>query len=225
MELDLEARLMVEALFLNRLLDPVHGDYIELNDLNEPLELRINQVEDLGFEHVNANFFPMLPINVMSKKFYNSIMKYKIEYKGKNVVGDFINVTIFVGNFSVVTDFVVVENTDAYRDQDIGEVIVERPFCRALCVEDRRFDGLITIHNGNDNVIYQMAHSHSRFKHLTNKQCNKIRPILKVSARDMLNGILYPYQKLKSFYKGVLDLGPEYIRDVKVEEWLTREHA
>ncbi|GJZ78312.1 pyruvate dehydrogenase (acetyl-transferring) kinase, mitochondrial [Tanacetum coccineum] len=48
MELDLEARLMGEALILNRSLDPTYGDYIELNDLNKPLELRRNQVEDLG---------------------------------------------------------------------------------------------------------------------------------------------------------------------------------
>ncbi|GJT01636.1 putative reverse transcriptase domain-containing protein [Tanacetum coccineum] len=42
MELDLEARLIREALILNRSLDPLYGDYIELNDLNEPLELRRN---------------------------------------------------------------------------------------------------------------------------------------------------------------------------------------
>ncbi|GJR72927.1 reverse transcriptase domain-containing protein [Tanacetum coccineum] len=48
MELDLEARLMREALILNRSLDLTYGDYIELNDLTEPLELRRNQVEDLG---------------------------------------------------------------------------------------------------------------------------------------------------------------------------------
>nr|GEU41941.1 hypothetical protein [Tanacetum cinerariifolium] len=46
-ELDLEARLMGEALILNRLLDPLYGDYTKLNDLNEPLELRRNQVDDL----------------------------------------------------------------------------------------------------------------------------------------------------------------------------------
>nr|GFC16469.1 hypothetical protein [Tanacetum cinerariifolium] len=44
----LEARLMGEALILNRSLDPTYGNYIELNDLNEPLELRRNQVKDLG---------------------------------------------------------------------------------------------------------------------------------------------------------------------------------
>ncbi|GJT66104.1 hypothetical protein Tco_1017584 [Tanacetum coccineum] len=46
MELDLEARLG-ETLVLNRSLDPLYGDYIELNDLNVPLELRRYQVDDL----------------------------------------------------------------------------------------------------------------------------------------------------------------------------------
>ncbi|GKE69869.1 hypothetical protein Tco_1527941, partial [Tanacetum coccineum] len=47
MKLDLEARLMREALILNRSLDRLNGDYIELNDLNEPLELKRNRVDDL----------------------------------------------------------------------------------------------------------------------------------------------------------------------------------
>ncbi|GKD60149.1 putative reverse transcriptase domain-containing protein [Tanacetum coccineum] len=46
-ELNLEARLMGETLVLNRSLDPFLEDYIELNDLNEPFELRINQGDDL----------------------------------------------------------------------------------------------------------------------------------------------------------------------------------
>nr|GFD21108.1 hypothetical protein [Tanacetum cinerariifolium] len=33
-------------------------------------------------------------------------------------------------------------------------------------------------------------------------------------------GISYPYQKHKSFYKGVLNLGPGYIRYAKTVEWL-----
>ncbi|GJS87051.1 hypothetical protein Tco_0769687 [Tanacetum coccineum] len=46
-ELDLEARLMRENLVLNRSLDHFLEDYIELNDLNEPFELRRNQGDDL----------------------------------------------------------------------------------------------------------------------------------------------------------------------------------
>ncbi|GKA80406.1 retrovirus-related pol polyprotein from transposon TNT 1-94 [Tanacetum coccineum] len=188
MELDLEVRLMGETLVLNRSLDPLYGDYIELNDLNVTLELRRDQVDDLiptieegevidepmidiikirnnqgfgeypsfcdfdrkihidcaynlrllcmiGFEHINANFFPILSINVMSREFYNSIIKEKVEYKGKNVVETFMNVPIFDGNFSIVTNFVLVENMDSYRDRDMGDTILGEPFCKASCVE------------------------------------------------------------------------------------------
>ncbi|GKB39004.1 hypothetical protein Tco_0883946 [Tanacetum coccineum] len=132
MELDLEARLMRETLVLNRSLDPFLEDYIELNDLNEPFELRRNQCDDLmptikegevveefrtreedldteiddypsycdddkkihidcahnlkfscmiGFELTRVNFFPLLYVNVISKKFHNSIMKDKMFWK------------------------------------------------------------------------------------------------------------------------------------------------
>ncbi|GKB56300.1 hypothetical protein Tco_0912486 [Tanacetum coccineum] len=47
MELDLEAMLMGETLVLNRSLDPFFKDYIELNDLNKPFELKRNQGDDL----------------------------------------------------------------------------------------------------------------------------------------------------------------------------------
>ncbi|GKB20770.1 hypothetical protein Tco_0854693 [Tanacetum coccineum] len=45
-----------------------------------------------------------------------------------------------------------------------------------------------------------------------------------VRENDKNNGISHPYHKLKGFYEGVLDLGPDYIRNVKTEEWLTRGH-
>ncbi|GJY30378.1 pyruvate dehydrogenase (acetyl-transferring) kinase, mitochondrial [Tanacetum coccineum] len=153
MELDLEARLMGETLVLNRSLDPFLKDYIDLNDLNKPFELRRNQEDVLmttieegeihidcahnlkfscmiGFEFTHVNFFPLLYVNVMSKKFHNSIMKDKMVYKGDNVVGALMNVPIFVGTFSVVTDFAVLEDMDAYRDKGMGDVIVGEPFLR-----------------------------------------------------------------------------------------------
>ncbi|GJX93983.1 putative reverse transcriptase domain-containing protein [Tanacetum coccineum] len=276
MELDLEARLMGETLVINRSLDPFFEDYIELNDLNVPLELRRNQADDLmptieegevveefrarndarmdrkvfgypsdcdhdkkihidcaynlkfscmiGFKFTHANFFPILYVNVMSKKFHNSIMKDKMEYKGNNVVGTLMNIPIFVGTFSILTDFAVLEDMDAYRDKGMGDVIFGEPFLREVGINARRFEGMITIYNGNDEVTYQMARSHPRFKHHTNEQCNKIPPLLKVSEEDKMNGISHSYQKLKGFYKGVLNLGPDHIRDAKMEEWLTRGH-
>ncbi|GJR53432.1 hypothetical protein Tco_1403953 [Tanacetum coccineum] len=177
MELDLEARLIGETLMLNRSLDPFFEDYIELNDLNEPFELRRNQRDDL------------MP-------------------------------TIKEGEI-----LLFLENMNAYRDEGMGEVIFGEPFLREVGINAKRFKGMITIYNGDDEVMYQMVRSHPRFKHNTNEQCNKIPPLLNVSnEKDKMNGISHPYQKLKGFYKGGLNLGPDYIRDAKMEECLTRGH-
>ncbi|GKC84959.1 hypothetical protein Tco_1140676 [Tanacetum coccineum] len=178
----------------------------------------------IGFEFTHVNFFPLLYVNVMSKKFHNSIMKDKMVYKGNNVIGALMNVPIFVGTFFVVTDFAVLENIDAYRDEGIGDVIFGEPFLRAVGIKTRWFEGMITFYNGDDEVTCQMVRSHLRFKHHINEQCNKIPQLLKISDKDKKNGISHPYQKLKGFYKGVFNLIPDYIRDAKMEEWLTRGH-
>nr|GEW71128.1 homeodomain-like protein [Tanacetum cinerariifolium] len=120
--------------------------------------------------------------------------------------------------------FDLVEDMDYYRDDGMGDVIVGKPFCKEVRVKTKRFEGMTTVSNGNDSVTYQTVRSHPRFKHLTNAQCNKIPPLLKISEQDKMNGILHSYQKLKGFYKGILDLGPEFIRDEKIMERITRRH-
>ncbi|GKC85915.1 hypothetical protein Tco_1141632, partial [Tanacetum coccineum] len=65
-----------------------------------------------------------------------------------NVVGALLNVPIFVGTFSVVTDFAVLEDMDAYRDEGIGDVIFGEQFLKEVGIETRLFEGMITIYNG-----------------------------------------------------------------------------
>ncbi|GJR55711.1 retrovirus-related pol polyprotein from transposon TNT 1-94 [Tanacetum coccineum] len=134
MELDLESRLMGETLVLNRSLDPLYGDYIELNDLNVPLELRRDQVDDL---------MPTIEDGEVIRKLKLGMIVIW------NELGNRANVPIFIGNFYVLTNFTVVEDMDPYVDEGMGEVVVGKPFCEVLCVETKRFDGMITIHGPN----------------------------------------------------------------------------
>ncbi|GJR68680.1 hypothetical protein Tco_0014745 [Tanacetum coccineum] len=99
-----------------------------------------------------------------------------------------------INDYPSCCDFL--EDMDAYRDEGIGNVIFGKPFLREVGIKTRWFEGMITIYNGNESV----------------------------SDEDKKNGISHPYQKLKGFYKGVLNLGLDYIRDAKTEEWLIREH-
>ncbi|GJZ61106.1 hypothetical protein Tco_0617243 [Tanacetum coccineum] len=71
------------------------------------------------------------------------------------------------------------EDMDDYRDKGMGDVIFGEPFLREVGIKTKRFEGMITIYNGDDEVTYQMVRSHPRFKYQTNEQCNKIPPLLK----------------------------------------------
>ncbi|GKA44741.1 reverse transcriptase domain-containing protein [Tanacetum coccineum] len=190
MELDLDARLIEETLVLNRSLEPFFRDFIELNDLNEPFELRRNQGDDL---------MPTIEEGKVIEEFRNRNDDLDTE----------------------VNDYPILEDMDAYRDSEMGNVIFGEPFLREVKIKTKRFEVIITLYNGDDEVTYQMVRSHPRFKHRTNEQCNKIPPLLKVSEKDERNGISHSYQKLKGFYKGVLNLGPDFIRVPSMEEWLT----
>ncbi|GJZ04432.1 retrotransposon protein, putative, ty1-copia subclass [Tanacetum coccineum] len=168
MELDLEARLMGETLVLNRSLDPFLEDYIELNDLNEPFEFRRNQGDDL------------MPIIEEGEV----IVEFRTRDEDLDTgIDDY--PSYCDNNEKIHIDFL--EDMDAYRDEGMGDVIVGEPFLREVRIKARRFNGMITIYNGNDEVTYQMVRSHPRFKHHTNEQCNKIPPLLKGKANGKGN--------------------------------------
>ncbi|GKA57757.1 hypothetical protein Tco_0756945 [Tanacetum coccineum] len=186
------------------------GDFLELNDLNEPLELDGHEIEDLDPKIEDGEIIDEPKVDVIKIMHDDEIDEYPrfCDYDRK------LHINFFI-------EFAIVENMDAYRDKDMGDIIVGKPISMVACVEAKRFDGFITLHDGNNSVTYQMARSHPRFKHLSNEQCNKIWPLLQVSARDILEGNLHRYQKLKGFFKGVLNLVPEYIKNEKMVEWLT----
>ncbi|GJZ76106.1 DNA/RNA polymerases superfamily protein [Tanacetum coccineum] len=136
MELNLEARLMGEALILNRSLNLVYGDYIELNDLNEPLELRRNQVEDLGLAIEEGEVIdePMEDI-VKTRNDDNEISNGIREYPSFYDFDRKIHIDCAYNlQFSCM---IVVENIGAYCNEGIGDIIVGKPFCREICVKAR----------------------------------------------------------------------------------------
>ena len=68
-----------------------------------------------------------------------------------------------------------------------------------------------------------MPRAHPRFKHAPNKFCYKFTPFF-LDENDAKKRIEYPYQKMKGFYKGVLELGPEYVRDEVIYNYIVRGH-
>ncbi|GJX59378.1 hypothetical protein Tco_0290768 [Tanacetum coccineum] len=50
--------------------------------------------------------------------------------------------------FSCMIDFGVLEDMDTYHDKGMGDVIFGKPFLREVEINAKKFEGMITIHNG-----------------------------------------------------------------------------
>ncbi|GJR88830.1 hypothetical protein Tco_0212841 [Tanacetum coccineum] len=68
----------------------------------------------IGFRKSVAYFDLFLPMNIITRKAYNTIIVEGLETTGKNLVDVVRDVYVFVGSFTNITDFVVLE--------DIGEL-------------------------------------------------------------------------------------------------------
>ncbi|GKE54075.1 hypothetical protein Tco_1489231 [Tanacetum coccineum] len=64
----------------------------------------------IGFKKYVAYFDPFLPMNIITRKAYNTIMVEGLESTGKNLVVVVRDVYMFVGSFTYITDFVVLED-------------------------------------------------------------------------------------------------------------------
>ncbi|GJR41506.1 putative reverse transcriptase domain-containing protein [Tanacetum coccineum] len=143
-ELDLEARLMGETLVLNRSLDPFFEDYIELNNLIVPLELRRDQVDDLMPTIKECKVVEEFRAK-NDAKMVSKVFGYPGDYDhDKKICID----CAYNLKFSCMIDFVVLEGMDDYRYEGMGDVIFGKPFLREVRINAKRFEGMITIHNG-----------------------------------------------------------------------------
>ncbi|GJV52870.1 hypothetical protein Tco_1448611 [Tanacetum coccineum] len=64
----------------------------------------------IGFRKFVAYFDPLFPMNIITRKAYNTIMVEGLESTGRNLVSIVRDVYMFVGSFTYVTDFMVLED-------------------------------------------------------------------------------------------------------------------
>ncbi|GJU09573.1 reverse transcriptase domain-containing protein [Tanacetum coccineum] len=115
--------------------NPTYGDYIELNDLDTPLETKTNQDDFvpifvktgsykmeffcvIGYKYVIADLLPSLPINLMSKSFYYSISGDKDE--GKSHAETLIDIPVFVESFSIISGFTIIDDEEITKGVVLG---------------------------------------------------------------------------------------------------------
>nr|GEV31259.1 homeodomain-like protein [Tanacetum cinerariifolium] len=193
----------------NRIINSIDGD-----DLAFPCMI--------GFRKFVASFYPFLPMNIITRKAYNTKMVEGFESTGRNLVAIVRDVYVFVGSFPYVTDFVVLEDIREFIISDTAKVLMGRPFRYVTQLEYDRVKGLILFTGIFDTYNFWMPHTIPKLK---NFEWSKAPPILVLSQRDLMSELKYSYEKTKLMYKNCLNLGLEYQVDDGMKEWLIRGHV
>ncbi|GKE63924.1 hypothetical protein Tco_1514291 [Tanacetum coccineum] len=176
----------------------------------------------IGFRKFTAYLDPFLPMNIILRKAYNTIMVNRLEGTGKNLVAIVRDVYVFVGSFTYITDFVVLEGIGEFIMSDMAEVLMGRPFRKTTKLKYDVAKGLVSFTKIFDTYTYKMLRTIPRLK---NFNLSKVPPLLELSQNDFMNGFRHPYEKYKFMYKNCLNLGPEYQVNESMKEWLIRGYV
>ncbi|GKE76442.1 hypothetical protein Tco_1542562 [Tanacetum coccineum] len=233
-----DSRLESIEQFLNRFTDQLMKlDEEALNELSEyenggilHRERKINSFDgdDLAFECMivfrkfTAYLDPFLPMNIISRKAYNTITVDRLEGTGKNLVAIVRDVYVFVGSFTYFTDFVVLEDIGDFIMSDMAEVLMGRPFRKTTRLNYDVTKGLVSFTKIFDTYTYWMSCTIPRLK---NFNWSKVPPLLELSQNDLMNGLRRSHEKNKFMYKNCLNLGPQYQVDESLKEWLIQGHV
>ncbi|GKB12692.1 hypothetical protein Tco_0846615, partial [Tanacetum coccineum] len=82
----------------------------------------------IGLRKFVTYFDPFLPMNIITRKAYNTIMVEGLESIWKNLVAVVRDVYVFVGSFTYIIDFVVLEDIGEFIQINKTEVVVGKPF-------------------------------------------------------------------------------------------------
>ncbi|GKD91216.1 hypothetical protein Tco_1366723 [Tanacetum coccineum] len=181
----------------------IHQSYSSQKKFGCPSNLNIPC--NIRHVHVKKAYIDLnSPLNVMTRMLYNWIMRKQLEpredpegFRGiRNFTGRIKGMHIFVGNFTYVSDFMIVE--------DISSIIDPRLFM-----------------NGIDEIAYKMPHKIEQYNSLSDLEKEHAKSVYFRNEEDKRRGVDYVMSKILGFYKECLELGPEYLTRVAYEGGVT----
>ncbi|GKD49416.1 hypothetical protein Tco_1278392 [Tanacetum coccineum] len=128
---------------------------------------------------------------------------------------------IFVGNFTYVIDFMIVEDISSIIDPRLSQVVLGRPFVEIFNMTHDPPEGVVRFTNGTDEVAYKMPHKIEQYNSLSDLEKDHTKLVYLRNKEDKRRGVEYEMSKILGFYKECLELGPEYLTGMDDEGEVT----
>ncbi|GJZ82412.1 hypothetical protein Tco_0647585 [Tanacetum coccineum] len=146
------------------------SEYENARTLRRETIINSSDGDDLAFECMicfrkfTAYLDPFLTMDIISRKAYNTIMVEGLEGTGNNLVAIVRDVYVFVGSFTYITDFVVLEDIGEFIISDMAKVLMGKPFRKITKLKYDVTKGLVSFTKIFDTYIYRMPRTIPRLK-------------------------------------------------------------
>ncbi|GJT92207.1 hypothetical protein Tco_1081052 [Tanacetum coccineum] len=128
---------------------------------------------------------------------------------------------VFIGNFTYVVDFMIVEDISSIIDPRLSQVVLGRPFIKISNMTHDLPEGVVRFTNENDKVSYKMPYKIEQYNSLSDLEKEHTKSIYLRNKEDKRRGFDYVMSKILGFYKECLELGPEYLTGLDDEGEVT----
>ncbi|GJW22888.1 hypothetical protein Tco_0033510 [Tanacetum coccineum] len=163
------------------------------------------------------------PLNIMTRMMYNWIMRRKLDPRENsdrgvsNFTGRIKGMHVFVGNFTYVTDFMIVEDISSIIDPRLSQVVLGKPFVEISNMTHDPPEGVVRFTNGTDEIAYKMPHKIEQYNSLSDLEKEHTKSVYLRNEEDKRRGVEYVMSKILGFYKECLELRPEYVTGMDEE--------
>ncbi|GJU27225.1 hypothetical protein Tco_1165846 [Tanacetum coccineum] len=164
------------------------------------------------------------PLNIMTRMLYNWIMRTKLDPKEdtnrgvSNFMRRIKGMLVFVGNFTYVIDFMIVEDISSIIEPRLSQVVLGKPFVEISNMTHDPPEGVVRFTNGTDEIAYKMPHKIEQYNSLSDLVKEHTKLVYLRNKEDKRRGVEYVMRKILGFYKECLELGPEYLTGVANDE-------
>nr|GEU83307.1 reverse transcriptase domain-containing protein [Tanacetum cinerariifolium] len=117
----------------------------------------------------------------------------------------------FVGNFTYVVDFMIIEDISSIIDHWLSQVVLGKPFVEISNMTHDPPEGVVRFTNRNDEVSYKMPHKIKQYNSLSNLEKEHTKSVYLRNEEDKRRGVDYDDLK-KAFLENYLQQ-KKYIKD------------
>ncbi|GJZ77713.1 hypothetical protein Tco_0642385 [Tanacetum coccineum] len=121
---------------------------------------------------------------------------------------------VFIGNFTYVIEFMIVEDISSIIDHRLSQVVLGNPFVKISNMTHNPPEGVVRFTNRTDEIAYKMPYKIEQYTSQLGLEKEQTKSLYLRNDEDRRRGVEYVMGKILGFYKECLKFGPEYVTGI-----------